>query len=213
MVTRRNASRQRATAPAPADTAPAGVGPLAPGERLTSLTQSPDQSDPIGEGSGLGGPVDWASDLAPWRSPQYVPGAPQRLPGLVRGPISPLIGAASATTPTPSVSSATTVLDPHHYANVVSGVLNVTQNATQAPFLLQPASLRNMLSLRNGNAAGNIYIDFQQSASANSPIKIVPGQTYLFDEVVPQNDIYAFADAPALVLCFSSSNIAGIPPP
>lgn len=200
MVTRRNASRQRAALPAAAS--PPGV-------------DSPDQSNPVGAGSGLGGPVDYVSDLAGWQAPNYMPGSPMRLPGLVRGPVSPLIASVpSSAVPTPSLTAATVVIDPHHYANMVSGVVSpVSQAAIQVPFLTTPAALRNALQFRNTHATANIYIDFQQSASVNSPIKIAAGQTYLYDEVVPQNDVYAFADAAGVTLAYAFSNIAGTPPP
>lgn len=104
--------------------------------------------------------------------------------------------------------------DPHHYANVVGGFFNpgvVLAPNTLVPFLLSPPGKRNMLTLRNANALGgaNIYIDFGKIANAFSPLFIVPGQTVLFDTVVPQNDLYAFSDAAGTAgLAFSYSNIA-----
>jgi len=176
-----------------------------------------DGNDPSTPGEpGIGQPLQYASDLAPWRSPQYVPGAPQRMPGFVRGPVAPLIGAPpSATTPTPGVGTATVVLDPHHYANVVEATTTPSATAgVGTPFLTQPAGLRNYLELRNPDTnTGDIFIGFQNPASSLSSIRITPGQTYLWDTVVPQNDLYAFGEVAGELLVYSFSNIAGALPP
>lgn len=185
-----------------------GPGPALPGTE--SGTTYPDGgSDPSTPGHpGIGDPLAYASDLAGWRSPQFVPGSPQRMPGLARGPVSPLIGVPpSATVPTPTMSLATTVLDPHHYAAVTEGTTpGSTTSGAGSAFITQPAGLRNMLLLRNPSTnAGNIYIGFGNPASLNSSLAITPGQTYLFDEVVPQNDLYAFSAAgETLVYAFSN---------
>lgn len=202
MVTRRNISRQPQPAPAPAMSA------------ADALAASPNQSDPYDPANpGFGRPLDYTSDLAGFRHPQFLEGAPHRLPGVVRGPLSNFINApaGSALAPTSGVlmppATQTGVFDPHHYAQVNSTSIPVPTTATQTPFLTQPATLRNMLAMRNPNATANIFIDFGQSASALSTIRIAPGQTLLFDEVVPQDDLYCFADAAAATLSFAYSNI------
>lgn len=198
-----------AAAPAPDA---AGVAPvLSPSSFPGSIANAPvDES----QGVGAGFPVDYSSDIAAWRSPQYLTGAPHRLPApVVRTPL-PLIGlqpaagdvdaAASASVAAPA---STPISDPHHYAQVSSNLIPVTQNATQTPFLTQPSGRRNLLGLRNPAAAGNIYIDFGQSASAGSWLQVGPGIQILFDEVVPQDDLYCFADTPGLTLAFAYSNL------
>lgn len=168
-------------------------------------------ADDASADGGIGRPVALESDLAAWRSPQFLPGSPHRLPGQVqRTNVPPLIypGAAPGPTlPGSTPAPSTQVVDPHHYANVSSNAVPVTQNATQAPFLTAPSGKRNFLALRNPAAAGIIFIDFGQSASANSTIAVGPGVTLLFDEVVPQDDLYCFANAAALTLSFAYSNI------
>lgn len=155
-------------------------------------------------------PVDYDSTLAPWRSPQYVPSAPHRMPG--KGPVigSPLIGNSASDSTLPPSPPVTPTTDPHHYASVTGNLHVASNNASgQIAFLTQPATKRNWLTLRNTAAAGIIYVDFGQQASANSPIAVQPGQTILFDVVVPQDDLYAFGSVALLGLSFSYSNIPG----
>lgn len=201
MITRRVVSRQpHAALPAPLSAADA-------------LAASPNQSDPLDPSDpGFGRPLGFTSDLAGFRHPQYLEGAPNRLPGVVRTPLPGFVnappGSALAGTPAlPAPSAQSGIYDPHHYAQVNSTNVPVAQTAVQIPFLTQPATFRNLLALRNPNAVANIYIDCGQSASVLSTIKIAPGQTLLFDEVVPQDDLYAFADAAGATLSFAFSNI------
>lgn len=190
---------------------PAAAAPAAqPAASLSSGPSNPDDPGVQGDG-GIGQPLQYASELAPWQHPQFMPGDPQRLPGLVRGPVSPLIGfqLPSPTTPTPGVSSTTTsILDPHHYAAITEGsVVGSTAAGTGTAFLTQPAGLRNLLLLRNPSTnTGSIYVGFGTPAGLLSSLKIDPGQTYLFDEVVPQNDVYAFSSA-GETLAYAFSNI------
>lgn len=166
---------------------------------------APSPANPVGPG------VDYQSDIAGWRHPQYMPATPHRLPSLSPGFVLPS-GSTSGNAPivTPGgPGSQTGILDPHHYARIASGNFPVVQTAAQALFLAAPPGFRNFLVLRGLAAnAGNVYVDFNQSASVNSPIKIEADQTYLFDEVVPQDDLYAFADAAGCFLVFAFSNIA-----
>jgi hypothetical protein len=170
-------------------------------------------------------PVDLASPLDAWDSPQFIPGHPHNLPakGALPSPSFLLGGTQLLDAPpsSPQTTNATgpaaapsnKIFDPHHYASVITGILNPVSTLQQnAVFLNAPANRRNMLSLRNASATGgaNIYIDFNASAQVNSPYKIVPGQTLLFDVVVPQDDLYAFADAASGVLAYSYSTISGI---
>lgn len=170
--------------------------------------------------------VEYESPLLPFESPQRIPGNPHRLPprsARIRFPPDTLIGSdideggllpPPPLLPAPPNDSAW-IIDPHHYAQVAKGVQNpVSVAAIQTPFLLQPETRRNFLSIRNGSASGgaNIYIDFGTSASALSPILLTPGQTVLFDTVVPQDDLYAFADAAAGIMIWGYGNIPGTAP-
>lgn len=165
--------------------------------------------------------LDYQSNIAGFRHPQFVPGQPHRLPGLVRGFVLPI----GATGPAPVSGNAGLVTpgalqpgqqipvwDPHHYWNVASGNLTAPvagAGALNNPFLTGPQGLRNMLTLRCPAAnTGNVYIDFGQAASALSPYKIEADQTILFDEGVPQGDLFCFGDAAGQILVYAYSNIA-----
>lgn len=172
-------------------------------------------------GEGLGGPVEYLSNLEPWQSPQYIPPGPhnlpaqgQRLPQRLRGASngaeliapSPAFPGTGATTPI--LGGDTLISDPHHYASLIEYYNAVPQNST-APIITEALGLRNFLSLRNPSVAANIYVSFGAPADATAPIALIPGQTILFDVVVPQNDIWVFADAAAGFISIAYSTIPG----
>lgn len=172
--------------------------------RRTFGAPAPSAANPFGPG------VDYQSNIAGWRHPQYMPASPHRLPSLSPGFVLPS-GSTSGNAPilAPGPGSQTGILDPHHYAKIASGNIIASVLAAAPLFLAAPPGYRNFLLVRCPAAnAGNVYLDFNQPASANSPIKIEADQTYLFDEVVPQDDLYAFGDAAGQVLIFAYSNIA-----
>ena len=111
----------------------------------------------------------------------------------------------------PSVSPVAGSMDPvsmrdlHHYAQVIG--LNFSIATTSAKFLDQPPTRRNLLMLRNNSATANIYIDFGKDATTNSTLRITPNTVILFDTVVPQDDLYAIADAASAFLSVSFSTI------
>lgn len=74
-------------------------------------------------------------------------------------------------------------------------------------FLNSTDAYRNYLMLRNASAAANIYIGFGTDASAFSTLRLIPGAIALFDAVVPQDDLYYFADAAAGTLCCAYSTV------
>ena len=96
------------------------------------------------------------------------------------------------------------VSDNHHFASVV-GLSVAVANGVSALFLDQPSSKRNMLMFRNTSAVANIYVEFGKNATTNSVIRLTPNTLMLFDVVVPQDDIYAIADAVGAVLAYSFS--------
>ena len=211
MVQRLNA-RKTLRPVATATVAVDAAGVLAPTADVGSVGNQPDDYT---QGVGPNYPVGLDSQLAPWRSPQFLPGAPHRLPApVVRTPL-PLVGTqpaagsdeatAAANAPVPV---ATPVVDPWHCASINATNCPVPTAATQTPFLTAPQGKRNLLGLRNPNAAGTIYIDFGQSASALSWLALAPGVQMLFDEVVSQDDLYCFGSQAGLTLCFAYSNIS-----
>lgn len=105
------------------------------------------------------------------------------------------------------------VRDTHRYARVLEASTPVA-NGQSAMFLSQPTGNRNMLMFRNTAVAGlgapNIYISYGQNASLLSIIKLLPGDFMLLSEVVPQDDLYAYADAAAAVLAYGYSVIPSV---
>lgn len=148
--------------------------------------------------------------------PQELPGAPHRVPpgvpALSRS--SPLFTdlespQAPPTTPSaPGDGDALPFRDPHHYASLFEQTNVPIPNAVGGLMVLaEPANKRNWIMLRNNSAAANIFIAFGQAATANSVIRLTPNTMMLMDVVVPQDDMFAFADAAAGFLSFSYSTI------
>ena len=111
-------------------------------------------------------------------------------------------GQPPSTSPGPAGGAAPVSMS-HAYASIISAYTNV--GIVSALFLLQPAAKRNFLALRNASATANIYIEFSNQATTNSWLELLPAQIVLFDTVVPQNDLYAIADAAGAVLAYGYS--------
>lgn len=157
---------------------------------------------------GIGQPVDWNAPLdEPWHSPQSIP------PG-ANTPSRRLTPAAMGL---PSMGSPRTdpglaVREAHRYARIQEGNIapGVAGDAnTLVPFLTEPSTLRNLLGLRNGSATANIVIGFGAVANNFSWLRLTPGQIIFFDTVVPQNDLYATADAAGALLTWAVGTIPG----
>lgn len=79
-----------------------------------------------------------------------------------------------------------------------------------------PASYRNYLHLRNASGVGgaNLYIEFGANAIADSAgiagsgIRLEPNEQILWDDKIPQDDLYAIADAAGGLLVVSFGVIA-----
>lgn len=151
-------------------------------------------------------PVHFASDVAPWASPQRTPPTPNSVIDI--GSIQSLTPSNQPTvTPSKSDGDAVPVRDPYHLASLTS-LTTAPGNGLSAKFLDQPTNKRNMLLLRNASTSANIYIEFGKDASVNSTLKLAAGAILLFDVVVPQDDLYALADASGGLLAYSYSTIA-----
>jgi len=126
------------------------------------------------------------------------------------GQIIPAMGVPPSNLPGLGNDPGQTINDPHHYANLIEGNQAVGQAAaadTQTPFLIMPSGRRNYLGIRNSSAAANIYIGFGNPASTASWLKLTAGQIVVWDSVVPQNDLYALADAAAGTISWAHSVI------
>jgi hypothetical protein len=146
-------------------------------------------------------PVQYVSDLLPWESPLFIPGSPHNLPS------RPEPGLQTTTRNTVS-GDTLSIREVYRYASVTS--LSVTIGTTSFKFLDQPIGKRNFLGFRNASTASqNIYIDFSSQATTASWLLLAPGTTILFDTVVPQDDLYAIADAAGAQLAYAYSTFGG----
>jgi len=146
-------------------------------------------------------PVQYLSDLLPWESPTFIPGSPHNLPSRPEPGLQ--------TTSRNAVSGDTqSIREIYRYAYVTS--LSQALGTTSIKFLDQPIGKRNFLGFRNASTASqNIFIDFSSQATVNSWLLLAPGTTILFDTVVPQDDLYAIADAPGAQLTYAYSTFGG----
>jgi hypothetical protein len=144
-------------------------------------------------------PVGLISDLQPWESPQYIPGDPHNLPALLDRPshfqFTPSSSPLGPTGPATPIGAPAPLFDAHHYADMGGEVVQAV-NVASIIVMPQPSARRNILLIRNSGTT-NIFLSFGQDASANSVLKLASGQQVLFDEVVPQDDVYAFSDVAA----------------
>lgn len=140
----------------------------------------------------------------PFDTPQRVPGTPNPFPAQLPQVAGGAPSGASIPTPT-----AMPIYDPHHYARL-SDLSTSLPDATSTLLLEVSPTRRNFLMFRNNSGAGgaNIYIAFARTADANATLRLEPNQIALFDSVVPQDDVYVFADAASGVLSYAFSNIA-----
>lgn len=142
-------------------------------------------------------PVDWLTNREPWQAPQTIPGSPHNIP---RREV------ASSTSPG-SGGESVSVREPFRYSSLVD--VSITVGTTSVKFLDAPIGKRNQLGFRNASSVQNVYIGFGGDASLTSWLKLTPGAVMMFDTVVPQDDLYAIADAAGGVLAYVYSTIPG----
>lgn len=146
-------------------------------------------------------PIQYLNDREPWGVPQYIPPSPHNLP------TRPEPGAAPNTTQSLFVDGIN-VRETYRYVSVVSVSVNVPA-LSSIKFLDAPIGKRNFLGFRNASVTANIFIDFNADANINSWLRIVPGSIILFDVCVPQDDLYALADAAGGLLAYAYSTFPG----
>ena len=154
--------------------------------------------------------ADYSSDWLPVNVPQVLPsGYPHNLPprrdqikwspfsGLAPGDIAPI-----GIVPGPGVG----MYDPHHYASLIQGVVAVGLLSVQ--LLSEPVGRRNFLSIRNSSPLAEIiFVSFGTPALTSAWLRLTANQIALFDEVVPQNDIYVISDTATGQVSFAFSTI------
>lgn len=150
--------------------------------------------------------------LDPWEDPNYIPSGPMRETpaGSV---LLPMPGQVPTSRSGASPGETTSIDDAWHQATLISGVVTpaAVANADQQPFLVAPNTRRNLLTVRNASVGGqNVYLEFGKAASTDTVILLAPNQILLFDNVVPQDDLYAAGDVAGARLVYAFSTIANI---
>lgn len=147
-------------------------------------------------------PLNQPSDLEPWSSPSFIPGAPHNLPKRTEPGSS--AGAAGLVMPGDTVN----IRENYRYASLVTTSLTV--GTTSVKFLDQPIGKRNLLSFRNASSGAQIlYIEFNAQATVGSWLALSPGQLILFDTVVPQDDLYVISSGAGATLAYAYSTFPG----
>lgn len=100
------------------------------------------------------------------------------------------------------------IIDPHRYGRLNGEqTIAVAAASPGTQVLTEPDERRNMLMMRNASTTANIYVAFGNLATTQSIIVLAPGIMILFDTVVPQDDVYAIADAASAFLTVAQSVI------
>jgi len=140
-------------------------------------------------------PVVPLGTLTPWGTPGDMPTGPR----ITQRPRKPKAG---------ELGGPVEIFDAHHYATINGSFVTAVTNAAPGVLVLsQPDSLRNLMLIRNSSATANLYIEFGSQATVASALKLAPDQIALFDTVVPQDDVYALADAAGGQISIQFSNI------
>lgn len=159
--------------------------------------------------SDLGRPVDWLSNLEAWAQPQYIPPSPHNIaqtPGL-RGAPNPTPEQRASTSLFQTGGSVQDVRDTFKFASVNS--ISTTVGTTSIKFLDAPIGKRNFLGFRNPSTTATLYIDFNSAASTGSWLALAPGTIVLFDNAVPQDDLYVISSAAATPFSYAYSTYPG----
>lgn len=101
------------------------------------------------------------------------------------------------------------IYDESQYARLNGKQVFNVNNGASTSILPEANQLRNFLGFRNASASANIYIDFGSQADLNGWLKLTAGQIVLLDRSIPQDAVYAYADAASAVLVVVQSTIPG----
>ena len=132
-----------------------------------------------------------------------------------RGLQPSLTGGGLPTTPDAEFYKPIWVAMPHQYAMPIRVLIVVPNGAsTNVPDITEAVGFRNFLMMRNASPTGtNVYVDFGIPASLDSPIRLEPNVMILYDQVVPQSDIFSYAEGPGgkLTISYSAIELPPIP--
>jgi hypothetical protein len=157
--------------------------------------------------SDLGNPVQWLGNREPWANPNYIPPSPHNLSRTpqTRGVPSPEERGSTALFQTSEYVQS--VRDTFKFASITS--IATTIGTTSIKFLDAPIGKRNFLGFRNPSTTATLYIDFNSQASSNSWLALTPGTIVLFDNAVPQDDLYVIASAASTPFAYAYSTYPG----
>lgn len=83
-----------------------------------------------------------------------------------------------------------------HRAALLRGSTRYTVGLVSTLVLDWPTTVRNLIVIRNASAGAQIvYLECGNDADAESPIILNPGEVWVADSVVPQDQIFAIASA------------------
>ena len=159
--------------------------------------------------SDLGRPVRWMSDREAWASPQYIPPSPHNIAQTPqsRGIPNPTPEQRASTALFSTDGGVQNVRDTFKFASIQS--ISSTVGTTSIKFLDAPIGKRNFLGFRNPSTTATLYIDFNSQASSNSWLALTPGTIVLFDNAVPQDDLYVIASAASTPFSYAYSTYPG----
>jgi hypothetical protein len=161
-------------------------------------------------------PVDPLATLVPWGVPQTLTQRPREEN---RG--HPLVGGAGGfaagenfSQPLAPNQAALIQAQPSQRVQdgwrraIVNGTILASVDTASTLVLAQSDVSRNFLIIRNTSAGANIYINFGNDATAGlSTLLLAPNGFVGFDVVVPQDDVFAIADAAGGQLAISYSTV------
>jgi hypothetical protein len=156
-------------------------------------------------------PIRPLGGLDPWATTQALEQLPRDYTPMT-GPIVGRaagggLGAGGGLLPGQMAPDVQTIRDPHRYARL-SGSARLPVGTASGLVLGAPPTWRNFLVVRNLSAAANIFLDFGIAADVTrTPIRLIPDAMLFFTDVVPQDDMFAVADAAGGVIGLSFSNV------
>lgn len=149
-----------------------------------------------------GRPVRPFPGETPWSNPGQLPYGPQRYrpagasgAGLTPGGALPAAGGAFPLTGG-AEGGGLEVFSRYPFATLRGSLRVPVSNVAPGSLVIAaPPTFRNFVAFRNASATANIFLEFGNEASVNSFVRLAPNEIILFDAVVPQDDVFAFADA------------------
>lgn len=149
-----------------------------------------------------------ASELEPWDyGPQNLARTSAARP---RGNLVASPGGGAIPEPEGPLGPGRWIALPHQYADPVTEIV-VAVGTTAIKVIDRPNNFRNLLIIRNPNAAAILYARFDAEPTINSTLSILAGERICLDAVVPQGDLWILSDTAGMLVSVSYSTI-DLPP-